>query len=231
MKVLEVSNISKRIGKKQILDDVSFFLCANEVVGLVGCNGVGKTTLLKVILGLQKSNSGNIRINGYSIKDNCNRALERVGAIIEYCDLYSYLTARENMELVGKYYKNVNNERIDELIKLVGLEDSIDMKVKKYSLGMKQRLGIAISLINNPNLLILDEPTNGLDPEGIISLRKILRRLKDVTVLISSHNLSELDNLCNRVLFMKDWKIVKDVLCELVDLEEEFMKVIGDFDD
>ena len=227
MKVLEVNNISKTLGKKQVLRDVSFFLCANEIVGLVGCNGVGKTTLLKLILGLQKSDSGVVRINGYNIKTICNKALERVGAIIENPDMYSYLTGRENMELVRRYYKNIDKDRINELVNLVGLEDSIDMKVNKYSLGMKQRLGIAVSLINNPNLLILDEPTNGLDPEGIISLRKILLKLKNITILISSHNLNEINNLCDRVLFMKDGSIVKDINCEDINIEDEFMKVVG----
>jgi len=227
MKVLEVNDISKKLGKKQVLKDVSFFLCANEIVGLVGCNGVGKTTLLKLILGLQKSDFGIVRINGYNIKTSCNKALERVGAIIENPDMYSYLTGRENMELVRKYYKNIDKDRINELVNLVGLEDSIDMKVNKYSLGMKQRLGIAVSLINNPNLLILDEPTNGLDPEGIISLRKILLKLKNITILISSHNLNEINNLCDRVLFMKDGSIVKDINCEDINIEDEFMKIVG----
>jgi len=141
--------------------------------------------------------------------------------------MYSYLTGRENMELVRKYYKNIDKDRINELVNLVGLEDSIDMKVNKYSLGMKQRLGIAVSLINNPNLLILDEPTNGLDPEGIISLRKILLKLKNITILISSHNLNEINNLCDRVLFMKDGSIVKDINCEDINIEDEFMKIVG----
>lgn len=228
MKVLEVNNISKTLGKKQILRDVSFFLCANEIVGMVGCNGVGKTTLLKVILGLQKSKNGSVRINGYDVKKESNKALERVGAIIENPDMYSYLTGRENMELFSKYYRNINKDRINELIKLVGLENNIDMKVNKYSLGMKQRLGIAISLINEPNLLILDEPTNGLDPEGIISLRKILLKLKDITILISSHNLNEINNLCDRVLFMKDGRIVKDMNCEDINIEDTFMEVVGE---
>ena len=228
MKVLEVNNISKTLGKKQILRDVSFFLCANEIVGMVGCNGVGKTTLLKVILGLQKSKNGSVRINGYDVKKESNKALERVGAIIENPDMYSYLTGRENMELFSKYYRNINKDRINELIKLVGLENNIDMKVNKYSLGMKQRLGIAISLINEPNLLILDETTNGLDPEGIISLRKILLKLKDITILISSHNLNEINNLCDRVLFMKDGRIVKDMNCEDINIEDTFMEVVGE---
>ena len=227
MKVLEVSNISKKLGKKQVLNDVSFFLCANEIVGLVGCNGVGKTTLLKVILGLQNGDRGFIKINGYDVGKCADMALYKVGAIIENPDMYGYLTGRENMELVARYYKNVDKSRIDELIKLVGLEDSIDMKVKKYSLGMKQRLGIALSLINKPNLLILDEPTNGLDPEGIICLRKLLLQLKDITILISSHNLNELNNLCNRVLFMKEGRIIKDILCDDIDLEGKFMEVVG----
>lgn len=231
MKVLEVNNVSKKLGKKQVLDNVSFFLCDKEITGIVGCNGVGKTTLIKVILGLYKIDLGNIRINGYDSKKDKKKALEKVGAIIENPDLYNYLTGRQNLELLSMYYKNINKDKINNLIKLVGLEDCIDTKVKKYSLGMKQRLGIACSLINSPNLLILDEPTNGLDPEGIISLRKILLKLievEGVSIFISSHNLGELNNLCNRILFMKEGRIVRNFKNDGDDLEEMFVEMIGE---
>ena len=232
MKVLEINNVSKVIRKKQVLRDVSFFLCENEILGLIGRNGAGKSTAIKAILGLQKVNSGIIKINGYDIKNNVEKALNSVGAIVENPDMYSYLSGRDNLLLVSRMYKNITKEDIDKIIKLVKLEDSIDIKVSKYSLGMKQRLGIACSLINKPKLLILDEPTNGLDPLGIIELRNILLNLANegIGILISSHNLKELENICNRVCFMDNGTIVKECSVDS-NLEDIYLNVIGGYNE
>ena len=211
MKVLEVHNLNKRYGKKQVLSDVSFFLDSGEILGFIGPNGAGKTTTIKLILGLQFANSGNIIINGYDIKKDREKSLEKVGAIVENPDMYPYLSGRKNLEMVARLYKNVDKNRVDEVIKLVGLENRIKDKVSKYSLGMRQRLGIAAALINKPNLLILDEPTNGLDPEGIKELRDLLKSLakkENVAVLISSHNLAELESFCTDVCIIQNGKIV-----------------------
>ena len=211
MKVLEVHNLNKRYGKKQVLSDVSFFLDSGEILGFIGPNGAGKTTTIKLILGLQFANSGNITINGYDIKKDREKSLEKVGAIVENPDMYPYLSGRKNLEMVARLYKNVDKNRVDEVIKLVGLENRIKDKVSKYSLGMRQRLGIAAALINKPNLLILDEPTNGLDPEGIKELRDLLKSLakkENVAVLISSHNLAELESFCTDVCIIQNGKIV-----------------------
>ena len=212
MKVLEVHDLNKSYGKKQVLFDVSFEVNSGEILGFIGPNGAGKTTTIKLILGLQFADSGEVVINGFNISKDREKAIEKVGAIVENPDLYQYLSGRTNLEMVARLYKDVTKDRIEEVIKLVGLENRIDDKVSKYSLGMRQRLGIAAALINKPNLLILDEPTNGLDPEGIKELRELLKKLaktEDVAVLISSHNLAELESFCNVVSIIQNGKVLK----------------------
>lgn len=165
--ILKCENLNKLIGKKQILKDVSFEVEAGDILGFIGPNGAGKTTTIKLILGLQSISSGSVQINGYDIKKNFEKAIEKVGAIVENPDLYMYLSGYENLKLIANLYKNVSKSRIDEVVKLVGLENRIKDKVSKYSLGMRQRLGIAQAILHKPNLLILDEPTNGLDLKAL----------------------------------------------------------------
>lgn len=209
--ILEVNNICKSFGKKQILKDVSFSLDEGEILGFIGPNGAGKTTTIKLILGLQSIGSGSVKINGYDIEKEFVKAINNVGAIVESPDLYMYLSGRTNLNMIANYYNNFSKDRINEVIKLTGLENRIDDKVSKYSLGMRQRLGIAAALLNNPNLLILDEPTNGLDPEGIKELRSLLKKLakvENIGILISSHNLSELESFCTDVCIIKNGEII-----------------------
>ena len=209
--ILSVLKINKRFGKKQVLKDVSFELKEGEILGFIGPNGAGKTTTIKLALGLQSIDSGNVLINGYDVKKDFEKAIEKVGAIVESPDLYMYLSGRKNLELIARMYKNVSKEKIEEVIKLTGLENRINDKVKKYSLGMRQRLGIAAALLNSPNVLILDEPTNGLDPEGIKELRDLLKKLakkEKMGILISSHNLSELETFCTDVVIIKSGEII-----------------------
>ncbi len=212
MSILQVTNLCKKIGKKEILKNVSFAIEKGDILAFIGANGAGKTTTIKCILGLQKMDSGTITINGYDIKKDFVKAISSVGAIVESPDVYQYLTGMENLEMQASFYKDTNFEDIMRVVRLVGLENRIYDKVSKYSLGMKQRLGIAISLINNPDLLILDEPTNGLDPEGIKELRELLLKLaKNGTgILISSHNLSELESFCNKVCIIQKGKIITE---------------------
>ncbi|MBR4262541.1 MAG: ABC transporter ATP-binding protein [Bacilli bacterium] len=215
--ILEVKNINKFYGKKQVLEDVSFTIHESEILGFIGPNGSGKTTTIKLILGLQSMKSGEITINGYNIKKDFSKAIERVGAIVESPDLYMYLTGRKNLELIKDMYKDIPDGRVEDVIELVGLSNRIDDKVSKYSLGMRQRLGIAAAIINKPNLLILDEPTNGLDPEGIKELRDLLKGLvkkEKIGILISSHNLAELDNFCTDVCIIKKGKILTNKTIE-----------------
>lgn len=212
MSILKVENLSKKFGKKEVLKNVSFEIDKGDILAFIGPNGAGKTTTIKLILGLQKITSGKVFINGFDIKKDFVKAIEKVGCIVESPDVYMYLSGRENLKMAASLYNNISKERIDEVIKLAGLEKRINDKVSKYSLGMRQRLGIAASLINNPNLLILDEPTNGLDPEGIKELRDLLKTLaaSGVAILISSHNLSELESFCNKVCIISKGEIVEE---------------------
>ncbi len=221
--VLKCDNISKVIKKKQILNNVSFELNEGEILGFIGPNGAGKTTTIKLILGLQSITSGMVKINGYDVQKDFVHAIERVGAIVENPDFYMYLSGRKNLELVANMYKGVSKERIDEVVKLVGLENRINDKVSKYSLGMRQRLGIAQAIINKPNLLVLDEPTNGLDPEGIKELREFLVKLskeENMSIFISSHNLAELESFCNKICIIKNGEIIENSSIEELKSEK-----------
>ena len=210
--VLECKNLNKKIGKKDILNNVSLEVKEGDILGFIGPNGAGKTTTIKLILGLQKINSGEVKINGYDIEKQFEKAIEKVGTIVENPDLYLYMSGLENLKIIARLYKNVDEKRIEEVIKLVGLENRIKDKVSKYSLGMRQRLGIAQAIIHKPNLLILDEPTNGLDPEGIKQLRDLLTKLakeENMGILISSHNLAELESFCNKISIIQNGKIIE----------------------
>lgn len=210
-----------------------------DILGFIGPNGAGKTTTIKLILGLQNITSGKVYINGYDIEENFKKAIENVGTIVESPDLYMYMSGYENLKLVANLYKNVDKKRIDEIVKLVGLENRIKDKASKYSLGMRQRLGIAQALLHRPKLLILDEPTNGLDPEGIKEVKVLLKKLakqENMAILISSHNLAELDTFCNKISIIKNGEIVetndidtfkKDIKNNCYILEVEDSSVIG----
>lgn len=221
-KILECKELRKNFGKKQILKGVNFDLFEGDILGFIGPNGAGKTTTIKLILGLQKITSGSVLINGYDIKKDFVSAIKRVGAIVENPDMYMYLTGRENLKMIARLYKGITKERIDEVIKISGLGKRIDDKVSKYSLGMRQRLGIAASILHRPNILILDEPTNGLDPEGIKELRDLLMYLakeENMGILISSHNLSELESFCNKICIIQNGSVIES--SDIVSLKKK----------
>ena len=207
--VLKCENLNKKLSNKTRITDVSFSVYENDILGFIGPNGAGKTTIIKLILGLYRYDSGTVEINGYDLKKDFVKAISGVGAIIENPDLYMYMTGYENIMISAKIY-NIEKEQIDKVVKLVGLEDKINEKVSKYSLGMRQRLGIAQAIVHNPKVLILDEPTNGLDPEGIIDLNNLLKKLAQsgMAIMISSHILSELELLCNKVCFINNGRII-----------------------
>ncbi len=210
-KLLECQNLCKKIGKKEVLKNVSFSIKKGDILAFIGPNGSGKTTTIKLILGLQKITSGSVIINGYNVEKDYINAIKKVGNIVENPDSYMYLTGWQNLRLIANCYAKISDQDILEIVKYVGLENRINDKVSKYSLGMKQRLGIARALLNKPNILILDEPTNGLDPEGIKDLRELLQKLaKDgMGILISSHNLAELESFCNKVCIINGGQIIE----------------------
>ena len=232
--VLKCENLHKSFRKKEILKNVSLEVCSGDILGFIGPNGAGKTTTIKLILGLQKIDSGKVIINGYDIQKDFEKAIAKVGAIIENPDLYMYMSGYDNLMLISNLYPNVDLKRIEEVIDLVGLRNRIDDKVSKYSLGMRQRLGVAQAILHKPNLLILDEPTNGLDPEGIKDLRELLIRLakeEGMGILISSHNLAELESFCNKVSIIKNGSIMETSDLETVKKEASEGNYIIEVDD
>ena len=208
---LEIKNIEKRFGSRTVLNKVSFETKTGEVFGLLGPNGAGKTTLIKMITGLLNIDDGEILINGKSLEHDFEAAMENIGAIVENPEFYKYMTGKQNILQYARLHKSVTIERVNEVIELVGLSNRINEKVGKYSLGMRQRLGLAITLLHNPKVLILDEPTNGLDPAGIKQLRDILTNMahkEDVCVLVSSHLMSEMELMCDRVAILSNGNIL-----------------------
>lgn len=210
--VVELQNVTKKIKGKTIIDNLSFSVRRGEVYGFLGPNGAGKTTTIRMMVGLMSMTSGNIIIEGHNIRTDRSKAMAHVGAIVENPELYKFMTGRKNLQhFVRMSGKPITEERIKEIIKLVDLENALDKKVKTYSLGMRQRLGVAQALLHNPSILILDEPTNGLDPAGIRELRDYLRHLakkENISILVSSHLLSEIELMCDRVLIIQNGKFV-----------------------
>ena len=193
---LKISGLNKTLGKKHILHDIDLEAYKGEVFGFLGPNGAGKTTTIKIIVGLLSLDDGEIEVNGFDIKKNYEKALAGIGGIVENPEMYKHLTGKQNLRQYARMRSGVTEERIDEVVKLVGLSNRINEKVGKYSLGMRQRLGVAQSILHHPSVLILDEPTNGLDPAGIKELRDILKELahkENICVIVSSHLMSEME--------------------------------------
>ncbi|SDB81982.1 ABC transporter ATP-binding protein [Shouchella lonarensis] len=226
---LIVERLNKTMGNTHIIKDMSFALERGQIYGFLGPNGSGKTTTIRMIVSLIAADSGEVKIEGKSIRTEREEALPHIGAIVEDPDLYLYLTGKQNLiHYANMSVKPISRERINDVAKLVELDDAINKKVKTYSLGMKQRLGIAVSLLHEPSVLILDEPTNGLDPKGMRDLRDYLRRLareNGVTLFISSHQLSEVEMLCDRAIIIKDGHVVDEVDMSRSRSEEELYTI------
>jgi ABC-2 type transport system ATP-binding protein len=208
---VEIRNLTKVIGKKTIVDNVSFDIPKGEVFGFLGPNGAGKTTTIRMMVGLISKSNGQVFINGIDVSKDFTSAMNHVGAIVENPELYKYLTGYQNLKHFANMSVGVTKERIDEVVKLVGLDQRIHEKVKTYSLGMRQRLGLAQALLRKPSVLILDEPTNGLDPAGIRELRDHLRTLaqeEGLAVIVSSHLLSEMELMCDRIAIIQAGKLI-----------------------
>lgn len=209
--VVELKHVNKTIRGKKIIDDLSFKVEKGEVFGFLGPNGAGKTTTIRMIVGLIQITSGEIYVCRKSIQKQYEQAIQHVGAIVENPELYKFLTGYENLRQAARLIKGVTIEKIEEVVRLVGLEERIDDKVKTYSLGMRQRLGIAQSLLHDPEVLILDEPTNGLDPAGIREVRDYLRSLareRGLAIIVSSHLLSEMEMMCDRIAILQKGKLI-----------------------
>ncbi|MFC9601178.1 ABC transporter ATP-binding protein [Peribacillus butanolivorans] len=209
--VLKVQSLTKKIGKATIVDNVSFEIKSKEIFGLLGPNGAGKTTIIRMITGLINRTGGTVMINGYDLDKDFEGAMNQLGAIVENPEFYKYMTGRKNILHYARMSPNkISNERIEEVIKLVKLDHAIDKKVKTYSLGMRQRLGVAQAILHKPSLLIFDEPTNGLDPQGIREFRDYLKVLasEGVGILISSHLLSEMQLMCDSFAVIEKGKLI-----------------------
>lgn len=208
---IKLTNVCKDIGSKEIIKDVSFEVYKGEVFGFLGPNGAGKTTTIRMMVGLMNITSGDIHIDGASIKTDFEKAVSQVGAIVENPEMYKFLTGYQNLKQYARMMPGITAERLDEVIDLVGLTGRIREKVKTYSLGMRQRLGIAQALLHKPKVLILDEPTNGLDPAGIREIRDYLRRLareEGMAIVVSSHLLSEMELMCDRVGIIQKGELI-----------------------
>ncbi|MFH0068582.1 ABC transporter ATP-binding protein [Peribacillus sp. NPDC056705] len=209
--VLKVQSLTKKIGKATIVDNVSFEIKSNEIFGLLGPNGAGKTTIIRMVTGLINRTGGTVMINGSDLDNDFEGAMNQLGAIVENPEFYKYMTGRKNILHYARMSSNdISNERIEEVIKLVKLDHAIDKKVKTYSLGMRQRLGVAQAILHKPSLLIFDEPTNGLDPQGIREFRDYLKVLasEGVGILISSHLLSEMQLMCDSFAVIEKGKLI-----------------------
>lgn len=207
---LKIENLNKSIGKRHILHDISFETYTGEVFGFLGPNGAGKTTTIKMIVGLLSIDEGSISVVGYDVEKNFEKAMAGIGGIVENPELYKYMTGMQNLEQYARMRSGVTRERILEVVELVGLSKRINEKVSRYSLGMRQRLGVAQAILHHPKVLILDEPTNGLDPAGIKELRDILKNLahqEGISVLVSSHLMSEMELMCDRVGIIVEGKL------------------------
>ncbi|MGN4254091.1 ABC transporter ATP-binding protein [Bacillus cereus group sp. MYBKT14-1] len=211
--VLSVQHLTKEIKGKLIVQDISFDMIAGEIIGLLGANGAGKTTTMKMIVGLSTISAGDVQIAGYSIKSQFSKAILNVGAVIEAPAFYPYLSGYENLRQYQRLHKNASKDWLLEVASLTGIEHALDQRVGTYSMGMKQRLGIAQALLRKPKLLVLDEPMNALDPAGVRETRNYLNRIAidlGVAIVISSHQLSEIEQMARRVVIMQNGCLVTE---------------------
>lgn len=232
MNVIETQNLSKKYGQKVVLDNVNFCLKEGEIYGLVGRNGAGKTTLIREILGLASPTSGTVAINGALSRDALEYERKKIGSLIDFPALMPHVSAYENMKAAALQFGCFDDSEIKDILHKVGLNADDHLKVKNFSLGMKQRLAIGITLLGHPNVLILDEPVNGLDPTGIFEVRELIQRLNredGVTILISSHLLSELSRVATTYGVMEGGKLVKEMRgSDLEELCKPYIKVTFD---
>lgn len=224
MELLKIEGLKKTIKKKKILNGFSLTVNDGEIVGFLGPNGAGKTTTIKMIMGLFSITDGRISVCGHDVVTDFEKAMQNVGGIVENPDLYKRLTGRQNLEYFASMYEGVGSTNIDSVVSLVKMSERINDKVRTYSLGMCQRIGIAQALLHNPKLLVLDEPTNGLDPIGIKELRDLLKTISKeagVGVFISSHLLSEMELMCDRIYIIDNGMMIGEKAIDKVHDQSE----------
>jgi len=232
--VLEVKGLTKLYKNGRGIRDISFEVSKGEIFGFLGPNGAGKTTTMKIITGLCRADKGEVKILGFNVFEQYEKAMGKVGCIIETSDSYEYISAYKNLELSSRYYHDIEKSRIDEVLKLVGLHKFKNEKVGNFSLGMKQRLGLASAILSNPELVILDEPANGLDIEGMVDIRNIIKELarkEKITFFISSHLIHEMEITCTRVGIINHGELIKggfvnDLIDSYTSLENYFMSQV-----
>ena len=230
MPIIEVNQLCKSFNQFKAVNDLSFTVNEGDIFGFLGENGAGKSTTLRMLLTLIQPTSGSIQLFGSSLQENRKAILKKVGAVIEKPDLYKYLSAIDNLNLFAKMSGlKLSKDKLLEHLNIVGLADRGNSKVKTFSQGMKQRLGIAVALVHDPPLIILDEPTNGLDPQGIVDIRNLIIKLsqeKGKTILVSSHLLSEIEIIANRLLIIHQGKkIVEGPVKNLLDPAKTIVKI------
>ena len=226
--ILQTKNLSKKFKDTYAVHNISMNIKQGDIYGFLGPNGAGKTTTLKMILGFLNPTKGDVYIYNNSIKENKKGVLASVGAMIESPKFYESLTGRKNLQVIAELYGEKAKSRVDEVLEIVEMKDAANKKVKKYSLGMKQRLGIARAFINNPDLIILDEPTNGLDPYGMKSIRELIIKLAkkyNKTFIISTHLLNEVELMCNRVGIIHNGNLIEEIGIE--ELRQNKLKDIS----
>jgi len=233
-KVIEIKNLTKLYKNGRGIADINLEIPRGEIFGFLGPNGAGKTTAMKIMTGLIKPDSGDVKINGYSILEDFESAMEKVGCIIETAESYPFLTAYENLKQFSRYYKNVDDKRIEEVLELTAIAKYKNEKPRKFSLGMKQRLGIAAAILSKPEVVILDEPLNGLDVEGMIDMRNIIKNLAETektTFFISSHLIHDVELTCTSIGVLYNGRMLnvdstKNILNDYASLENYFVSEV-----
>ena len=209
--IVELKGLSKTIGKKKIIDNLNLQLFPGQITGFLGPNGAGKTTTIRMMSGLMKPTSGQVVVEGQTLSDHFEETMSKVGVIVENPEMYKYMSGWKNLVHFARMNKTITKERITEVVEQVGMQNRIHEKVSSYSLGMRQRLGLAQALLHRPKFLILDEPTNGLDPAGIREFRTYLRKIAvedGVSVFVSSHLLSEIELICDRIAIIQNGQLI-----------------------
>lgn len=233
--VISIDNITKVYKNNRGIYDISLSIDRGDIFGFLGPNGAGKTTAMKIMVGLMKPDRGDVFINGHSILHDYRNAMKNIGCIIEHVTPYPYLTGAENMRLCARFYDNITEARIDEALQLAGILKFKNEKVKNYSMGMKQRLGIAMAILSNPEILILDEPLNGLDVEGMVEMRNLISGLAkeyNTTFFISSHLIHDIELTCNKVGILYEGRLLgtgrtQDILKNYSSLENYYLSEVG----